>query len=1047
MYLLTRIKYLLSVLSILGLTQLSSAQFEQKQILEPSSYYPQASEILLDHFQNLPTKSDRLNTAQPFEFNDYQLDKTSLQTTEGSARILQRDKNGYPSWIRGNVGTSRSDDPKTAAYTYLEAIKSLLPVNDVHRDFIIKEVDTEESIGMKHIRLQQKHLEIPIFSAEIWLHEKEGKINSMNGRLLNPEADLPGVILEEHSIETKIREWFGDKWESVQTNLPDIHIDQIDMHLFWFEDPLSGRFDLVYIADVYPDYIEKWMMYISATDGKILKAYPAMCTLHTQSKYGVETHQNNRIKSQHKAESSSITLAGDATAVATDLLGINRTLHVYEASGVFYLIDISKSMFNDVLSSMPNEPHGAVWTVDGQNRNFQGSNFGYNHVANTNNNWTDATAVSAHHNASVAFDYFKNTFNRNSIDGNNGTIISIIHVDDQNGDMDNAFWNGFAMFYGDGNQAFNHPLARGLDVAGHEMTHGVIQNTANLIYEDEPGALNESFADVFGVLIDRNDWKVGEDVVNTGIYPSGALRDMQNPHNGGFQLGDPGWQPAHTSEKYNGSQDNGGVHINSGIPNRAFAIFANSVGKDKAEQVYYRALNHYLTRSSNFKDCRVAVMQSALDLYGSNEEHAAAAAFDQVGISGSGGSGNQPTELQVNPGDDIILAVDVSTEFPLLVDENINMISNPLAEEKPISRPSVTDDGSVIVFINEDGFIYMVQIDWQNLQIIQSGTISTSDGWRNVAIAKDGSLLAATRNTQENKIVIIDLDSGLDEEFELYNPTTVQGVTTGDVLYCDAMEFDYSGKYLMYDAFNRIEGDMSDDIEYWDIGFLRVWDRQGNSFGDGHVSKLFSGLPEGVSVGNATFSKQNPSVISFDYLEEGFLSTNIEVRTADIENSIIKSVFSNKVVGYPNYSRTDDRLLFNAEDNQSNPVIAQVQLAADKITPVGDASIWATDGFWAVWFGTGERNLHVSVSNDALVKELQISPNPVSEKLIIQTADIRIEDGILRIIDLNGKIIKRLKHEPNNSSQVIDTRGLHAGYYIIELASKNEIYRQSFIKK
>lgn len=91
--------------------------------------------------------------------------------------------------------------------------------------------------------------------------------------------------------------------------------------------------------------------------------------------------------------------------------------------------------------------------------------------------------------------------------------------------MGNAFWNGQAMFYGNGDNAFQ-PLAKGLDVAGHEMTHGVVEGTANLEYQGKSGALNQSFADIFGVMIDRDDWKIGEDVVKTSAFPSGALRSM-----------------------------------------------------------------------------------------------------------------------------------------------------------------------------------------------------------------------------------------------------------------------------------------------------------------------------------------------------------------------------------------------------------------------------------------------------------------------------------------------------------------------------------------
>src|SRR5690349_22668502 len=101
------------------------------------------------------------------------------------------------------------------------------------------------------------------------------------------------------------------------------------------------------------------------------------------------------------------------------------------------------------------------------------------------------------------------------------------------------------------------------------MTHGVVQNTANLEYQGESGAINESMADIFGTMLDPGDWLIGEDVVKTSAFPSGALRSLQDPHNGGTSLADPGYQPRHKSEMYTGSEDNGGVHINSGLPNNA----------------------------------------------------------------------------------------------------------------------------------------------------------------------------------------------------------------------------------------------------------------------------------------------------------------------------------------------------------------------------------------------------------------------------------------------------------------------------------------------
>jgi Zn-dependent metalloprotease len=129
---------------------------------------------------------------------------------------------------------------------------------------------------------------------------------------------------------------------------------------------------------------------------------------------------------------------------------------------------------------MPDEPVGGILTLDARNTSPSLSNFNVDLVRSSNNMWLDKLSVSAQYNSLKAYEYFLNTFGRNSINGSGGTIVSIINVADDNGQsMDNAFWNGEAMFYGNGDEYFTK-LAKALDVGGHEMSHGVVQNTANL---------------------------------------------------------------------------------------------------------------------------------------------------------------------------------------------------------------------------------------------------------------------------------------------------------------------------------------------------------------------------------------------------------------------------------------------------------------------------------------------------------------------------------------------------------------------------------------
>ena len=228
-------------------------------------------------------------------------------------------------------------------------------------------------------------------------------------------------------------------------------------------------------------------------------------------------------------------------------------------------------------------------------------------------------------------------------------LFSVVHFSQ---DYANAFWSSPYMVYGDGDGAYLGPLAACLDVAAHEMTHGVIENSANLIYQLQSGALNESFADIFSAMVDRDDWLVGEDCT---LSAPGYLRNMEDP-----ALGlNP--QPTKWSE-YQVlpiNVDNGGVHINSGIANRSAYLLAkglsteglgNSIGRNKTEKIFYRALTTYLLQQSTFLDARIATIQSAEDLYGVNSEEslAATAAWDAVEVTDDiGAPGNtspKPTD-------------------------------------------------------------------------------------------------------------------------------------------------------------------------------------------------------------------------------------------------------------------------------------------------------------------------------------------------------------------------------------------------------------------
>ncbi len=269
----------------------------------------------------------------------------------------------------------------------------------------------------------------------------------------------------------------------------------------------------------------------------------------------------------------------------------------------------------------------------------------------------DQIAQAAHDGAGKVYDYYAKTFKRDGIDGQGGKMVSTVHYGSDIEDADNAAWIGEyqQMIYGDGGQIFK-PLPYGLDVVGHEFTHGVVGSTAGLEYKGQSGALNESYADIFGALIDRGNWTIGETVIKSPPYPRPYLRSLEDPNaKGAFNTKRPlagVGQPAHVSEyanlPVNRKNDNGGVHINSGIPNKAAYLIAQAIGPEKAEQVFYRALTQYLTPSSQFKDNALALLQAYKDLYGNNVQQVQTG-LSSVGINfGAGGNVPAPPPTQ-NP--------------------------------------------------------------------------------------------------------------------------------------------------------------------------------------------------------------------------------------------------------------------------------------------------------------------------------------------------------------------------------------------------------------
>ncbi|MFS4493169.1 M4 family metallopeptidase [Maribacter sp. 2308TA10-17] len=864
-------------------------------------------------------------------------------------KVLKSSEAGLPVFIESKATeaakiSAKSQSNETVGIQYLEDIKGILRVANPSEEFknISKKVD---DLGQTHIKMQQVYKGVKVYGSEVVLHlDKKRQVQAFNGRSkptpklesVTPKISFQNALSTiENDLGKALPKSNRAKSELNDLLTPSAPEEELVIYSFNGQDVLTRH------ITVFPTAIDRWEYFIDANTGKVIDKYYHTCKFHPDLE---EAHvENNNVK----------ILAPPSNTSGADLNGVTRQLNTWNNGTQNYLIDTSKPMFNGGQSQLPDNPVGGIMTLDLRGE-APAEGVQIFHVISSGNTWNNANGVSAHYNADVSYEYFRTNFNRNSINGEGGSVISFINVGnpDTGGGYDNAFWNGKAMFYGSGDRAFT-PLAGGLDVGGHEMSHGVIGNTANLEYRNQSGALNESFADIFGVMIDRDDWTLGEDIV-TNLFPSGAMRDMQNPNNGANADGQIGWQPKDMSEFVVTTRDNGGVHINSGIPNRAYYLFATSIGKEKAEQIYYRALDNYLTVSSQFIDLRLAVIRSATDIHGagSAEVQAAESAFDTVGIT-DGEATDTENDIPVANGDEFILSLDIRDTDPntLYLSDTNGQNFVPLTTTRVLRKPSVADDGSFAIFVTENNTVNAVVLDANNSE---ESVLSDQQIWSQVALSKDGTKLAAIRNDQDNIIYISDLVSGESRAFELFNPTTSDtGATTGEVLYPDAIEWDYSGEVLIYDALNRIDNATGADIDYWDVGALRVWDNQGNTFGDGSIQKLFSNLPEGVSVGNPSFSKTSGNVLAFDVFDEN--TDTYEVIAVNIETGDIRTVYQNNKLGFPNYSKTDEQLIFDSFNNGDEDILS-INMAADKISPSGNPSELIPNGKWGIWYTVGQRS-------------------------------------------------------------------------------------------
>jgi len=266
---------------------------------------------------------------------------------------------------------------------------------------------------------------------------------------------------------------------------------------------------------------------------------------------------------------------------------------------------VNNIFVNSIYSGTPKTPKVIVY--DSENTWIQ-----RNKPAGKN----DAVANKVREYIEFALEYLQNTYNRNGID-NKG---SDVHVNIRFGEKYmNAFWDGTQLTLGEGDGVVFSSFSKSLDVITHEIAHGLVQYICGLVYKNQSGALNEHLADVFGTVVQQAylkqnaesaDWLIGNEVMGTAMYGE-SLRSMAFPGTAFDNdiLGKDS-QPSHMKDLWTSPEDNGGVHINSGIPNRIFYLTAMDIGTDYTGSLWYKAM-HHLWPTATFKDMKAVTIGTA----------------------------------------------------------------------------------------------------------------------------------------------------------------------------------------------------------------------------------------------------------------------------------------------------------------------------------------------------------------------------------------------------------------------------------------------------
>ena len=593
-------------------------------------------------------------------------------------KIRTREQNGTVRFLNGWRLQHSATTPwpgkslsETTAIQFLEKNSDIFNIDQPVHEWRLTDSQTDplRNIQVAFSQLYEG-LEVWPSSLTVQLNE-EGHVEEVYGAYVPTPTEVetsPGVL------ESKARSIANEYLRSQRVpNSPSP--GNFDVELL-IHAPVSGTPRLAYSLHAHHLSGLDWRVFVDAHTGKVLSALNYICSAAVKG-------------------------------LAVDPFGHQQSVELWLEDGSFAMVDTTKSMYQPAKSDPPGlkSTFGGIFVYDANNVSPKQRIVPYTPrliSSSASDSGFGPDAVSASVNLSKIYDYYEIRHERHSIDGRGGNIIGIVNVP-----LANAYWqNGIISLGNVGN------YARALDVVSHEVTHGVIESTADLIFRDQSGAISEAFSDIFGEAAEAfhnqgsPDWAVGTLLNN-------PLRNLRAPSSIEIVPGRP--YPSRMSEFIPPSdplldtlpgRDNGGVHLNSTIISHAFYQLAEglpeSISLLSAERIFYRALTTKLQKQAQFVDCRIACVRSAEELFGlgSSEARQTALAFRAVEIFDQIPLPEQEP-VPIVDGEDLVLftIVDPLDGQTYLGQADPSSTTNPIVGAWQYGDGAANDSG-VVVFLN-----------------------------------------------------------------------------------------------------------------------------------------------------------------------------------------------------------------------------------------------------------------------------------------------------------------------------------------------------------